>query len=166
MTLSVGDTLPQATFLTMTDDGPHEVTLAELSARGPLVLFGVPGAYTPTCDSAHLPSFIRARDKLAEAGVGTVACVSVNDPFIMRHWGQSTGALDAGIEMLADAQARFVTEVGLVFSAPVVGLINRAQRFSLLAERGVVRLLNVEAPGAGCVVSAGETLLEQMRKAA
>ena len=166
MTISVGDALPEATFLVMTDDGPQEVALSDLTARGPLVLFGVPGAYTPTCDSAHLPSFVRTREKLVKAGVATVACVSVNDPFIMRHWGESSGALDAGIEMLADPEARFVTQIGLVFSAPVVGLINRAQRFSLLAVDGVVRELNVEEPGAGCVISAGETLLDQLRNAA
>jgi len=166
MTITVGDSLPEAAFLVMTDDGPKEVSLSGLSARGPLVLFGLPGAYTPTCHSAHLPSFIRTRDRLAEAGVATVACVSVNDPFLMRHWGESTGALAAGIEMLADPEARFVTEIGLVFSAPTVGFINRSQRFSLLAEGGVVRQLNVEEPGAGCVISAGETLLDRLRKAA
>jgi cytochrome c peroxidase len=109
-----------------------------------------------------VPSFIRAKDKLMAKGVDEVICVAVNDPFVMKAWGEATGAAAAGITMLGDAESAFTTAVGMTFSAPPVGLVNRSKRYSLLAEDGVVKVLNVEDSPGACEISAGETLLDQI----
>lgn len=159
MTISAGDTLPGATLLELGAEGPQTVDLAAKLKGRKVVIFGLPGAYTRTCSSAHLPSFMRTKGQLEAKGVDEIICVSVNDPFVMGAWGQATGATAAGITMLADAESAFVNAIGLSFSAPPVGLINRFKRFAMYVEDGTIKVLHVEeAPGV-CEVSGGEAML-------
>ncbi len=159
MTISVGDNIPDATLTVMGDAGPAQVALADRLKGRKVVLFGLPGAYTGTCTTAHVPSFIRTRDQFAAKGVDEVICVSVNDPFVMGAWGTSTGASAAGITMLGDADASLTKAMGLAFTAPPVGLFDRSKRYALYAEDGVVKVLHLEENPGVCDVSGGEALL-------
>jgi glutaredoxin/glutathione-dependent peroxiredoxin len=159
MTISVGDTLPEATLLTMGANGPEGVSLhTKLTGRS-VVIFGLPGAYTGTCTTAHVPSFIRTKDALAAKGVDEIICVSVNDPFVMGAWGTSTGAAAAGIAMMGDADAKLTKAMGVEFSAPPVGLFSRSKRYALHAVDGVVKVLHLEENPGVCDVSGGEAIL-------
>lgn len=162
MAISIGDTLPDATLSRLGDAGPEAVALSDLTKGRKVVLFAVPGAYTPTCHSAHVPSFIRTKGAFADKGVDEIICVSVNDPFVMKMWGEATGATEAGITMLADAQSEFTKAIGMDFSAPPAGLIDRSKRYAMLIEDGKVVQLNPEESPGTCEISAGETLLEQL----
>ncbi|MEL7253368.1 MAG: peroxiredoxin [Pseudomonadota bacterium] len=162
MTISQGDTLPEATFIVMGEGGPEEVSLSDKTKGRKVVIFAVPGAFTPTCDSAHVPSFMRTKDALMEKGVEEIICVSVNDPFIMQKWGETTGATAAGIAMLSDAEAAFTKAIGMNFSAPPVGFVDRSQRYAMLVEDGKVSLLQVDENPGTCELSAGESLLDSM----
>jgi cytochrome c peroxidase len=162
MTIKPGDTLPDATFSKIGAKGPEMVSLSDLSQGKKLVLFGLPGAFTRTCSAAHLPSFIRTADALRAKGVDHIVCVSVNDPFVMKAWDDASGAAEAGIELLADGDAAFTKAIGMAFSAPQIGFIDRSKRYSAYIENGVVKVLNPEPEGGGCEISAGETLLEQI----
>ncbi|MFG5381561.1 MULTISPECIES: peroxiredoxin [unclassified Yoonia] len=162
MTIKVGDTLPDATLLVMSDDGPKQVPLADKVKDRKVVIFGLPGAYTGTCSTAHVPSFMITHDDFKAKGVDEIICVAVNDPFVMKAWGDSTKANDVGITMLADAESSFTTAIGMNFSAPPVGFVNRSKRYSMLVENGEVKILNAESNPGECEISAGETLLEQM----
>lgn len=162
MAISVGDQLPETTFLIFGENGPEEVPLASKLKDRKVVIFGLPGAFTRGCSVTHLPSFMRTRDAFAQKGVDEVICIAVNDPFAMTAWGQHTGATEAGITMLADAAGDFTRAIGLEFSAPVVGLYNRCQRFALMAENGVVKALNLEEEAGACKLTVGEELLAQL----
>jgi cytochrome c peroxidase len=162
MTISTGDRLPDATLLRMGADGPEPVLLSELTEGRKVALFAVPGAFTPTCSAAHVPGFVANKDALAAKGVDAILCVSVNDPFVMRAWGEATGATEAGIVMLADADGAFTKAVGLDFDAPPVGFVGRSRRYAMLVEDGTVRTLNVEESPGICKVSSAETLLGQV----
>ncbi|WP_147126407.1 peroxiredoxin [Shimia ponticola] len=162
MTISVGETLPEATLTRIGAEGPEQVALADLTKDRKVVVFAVPGAYTPTCHSAHVPSFIRTKDQFDAKGVDEIICVSVNDPFVMKAWGADTGAAEAGITMLADAESAFTTAIGMNFDAPPVGLMARSKRYAMLVENGEVKVLNAEASPGECEVSAGEGLLADM----
>ncbi len=162
MTISTGESLPAAELIELGAEGPAAVTLSDALGAGKTVIFGVPGAYTPTCSSAHVPSFIRTKDQLAEKGVDAIICVSVNDPFVMKAWGEATGATAAGIRMLGDPTGTFVKALGLDFDAPPAGLLGRAKRFTMVVEDGKVAILNVEDNPGVCELSAGETLLDQL----
>jgi cytochrome c peroxidase len=162
MAISVGDSLPEATFVKMGDAGPEEVTVSSLTEGRKVVIFGLPGAFTPTCNSAHVPSFMRTKDEFAAKGVDEIICVSVNDPFVMKAWGESTGASAAGLSMLADAASAFTGAIGLQFDAPPVGLLARSKRYAMLVEDGVVKLLQQEESPGTCEVSGGEALLAAM----
>lgn len=162
MTISTGDRLPEATLVQMGADGPEGVALSERTKGRKVVIFAVPGAFTPTCHSAHVPSFVRTRDQFAQKGVDEVICVSVNDPFVMKSWGEATGATEAGITMLGDPEAAFTKALGMEFSAPPAGLIDRSKRYAMLVDDGVVKLLHVEESPGTCEVSAGEALLAAM----
>jgi len=159
MAIEVGDRVPGASLLWKGANGPEAVELAERLAGRKVVIFGLPGAYTGTCTAAHVPSFIRTRGALAKAGVDEVICISVNDPFVMAAWGESTGATEAGITMLGDAGAAYTKAVGLAFSAPPAGFYDRTTRHALYAEDGVVKVLHLEeAPGV-CEATGGESML-------
>lgn len=162
MPISVGDRLPEVTVTRMGAGGPEPVALGDLVKGRKVVIFAVPGAYTPTCHSAHVPSFIRVKDGLGSKGVEEVICVAVNDPFVMGAWGEATGASAAGITMLADAECAFTEAIGMRFDAPPAGLIARSKRYALAAEDGVVTHLNIEENPGACEISAGETLLEAL----
>jgi cytochrome c peroxidase len=162
MAIKQGDTLPDATFVEMTADGPAPVQLADKTAGRKIVIFAVPGAFTPTCHSVHVPSFIRTKDQFDAKGVDEIICVSVNDPFVMKSWGEATGATDAGITMLGDAESLFTTGIGMEFSAPPAGLLARSKRYAMLIDNGVVTLLQEEENPGVCEVSAGEGLLASM----
>lgn len=160
MTISTGDKLPSATLMQMGAEGPEAVSLNDKTAGRKVVIFAVPGAYTPTCHSAHVPSFIRTKDALAAKGVDEVICVSVNDPFVMKSWGEATGADAAGITMLGDADASFTKAIGMDFDAPPAGLLSRSKRYAMLVDDGTVSVLQAEENPGVCEVSGGEALLD------
>lgn len=162
MSISKGDTLPDATLLRMGDDGPEQVKLSEKIAGRKVVIFAVPGAYTGVCTTAHVPSFIRTKDAFDAKGVDEIICIAANDPFVMQAWGDSTGATAAGITMLGDAESEFTKAIGMDFSAPPAGLIARSKRYAMLVEDGSVSLLHVEDNPGMCETSAGEALLDAM----
>lgn len=159
MSITVGEALPGASLLQMGANGPESVDLgAKLKGRK-VVIFAVPGAYTGVCTTAHVPSFIRTHDKFTAKGVAEIICLSVNDPFVMKAWGEATGATAAGITMLADAESTFTTAIGMDFTAPPAGLIKRSARYAMLVEDGVVKVLHREESPGVCETSAGEGLL-------
>lgn len=162
MTISIGDTLPNATLLQMGEEGPEQVVLADKLRDRKVVIFGLPGAFTGTCSTAHVPSFMVTYDDFMAKGVDEIICISVNDPFVMKAWGESTRALETGITMLADAESEFTKAVGMNFSAAPVGFVDRSKRYSMLVENGTVLILNAEDSPGVCEISAGETLLEAM----
>ncbi|WP_317055980.1 peroxiredoxin [Roseovarius rhodophyticola] len=162
MTLSTGDKLPEASLLQLGADGPEAVSLSEKTNGRKVVIFAVPGAYTPTCHSAHVPSFIRTKDALAAKGVDEIICVSVNDPFTMKAWGEATGATKAGITMLSDADSSFTKAIGMNFDAPPAGLFGRSLRYAMVVEDGAVTVLNAEESPGVCETSAGETILDAL----
>lgn len=162
MTLSTGDRVPSATFIEIGEAGPAPVTTAALLAGRKVALFAVPGAYTGVCSTQHVPSFIRAAGGLKNKGVEEILCVSVNDPFVMKAWGEATGAAKAGIRMLADADGAFTRAIGMEFSRAEAGLLGRSRRYAMLIDDGAVTILNVEASPGQCEISAGETLLAQI----
>ena len=162
MTISAGDKLPDAMLVKMSEEGPEGISVSSLTEGRNVVIFAVPGAYTGVCTTAHVPSFIRTKDEFMERGVEEIICVSVNDPFVMENWGQSTGATDAGIVMVGDAEAKFTKALGMEFSAPPVGLIDRSKRYAMLVMDGEVKALNVEDTPGECGISAGEGLLDEM----
>ncbi|MFK7939745.1 MAG: peroxiredoxin [Roseovarius sp.] len=162
MTLSVGDTLPDASLGHMGADGPEQVNLSDKLAGRKVVIFAVPGAYTPTCHSAHVPSFVRTKADFDAKGVDEIICVSVNDPFVMKSWGDDTGANAAGITMLGDAEASFTKAIGMEFSAPPAGLIDRSKRYAMVVEDGKVTVLQAEESPGVCDVSGGEALLQSL----
>lgn len=162
MTISVGDRLPEASFVVMTDKGPHQVSLGDKLKGRKVVVFAVPGAFSNTCDVAHVPSFIRTREALAAKGVEEILCIAVNDPFVMKAWGESTGATKAGITMLADSAGDYTRAIGMDFDAPVVGFHGRAIRHAMLVEGGEVKILLLEEGRGVCEATAGEALLAAM----
>jgi peroxiredoxin len=157
MTLKVGDTLPAATFMHMSADGPAPLSSDALFAGKTVLLFNVPGAFTPTCSAKHLPGFIDHADTLKAKGIDTVACLAVNDVFVMNAWGKDAGAGDK-VLMLADGNGAFIKAIGLEMDASKFGMGTRGQRFSLIAKDGVVTQLNIEAPGEFKVSSAEHAL--------
>jgi len=162
MTLSTGDKLPDATLLTLGENGPEEVALSARTAGRKVVIFAVPGAYTPTCSAAHVPSFVRTKGQFDAKGVDEIICVSVNDPFVMNAWGEATGASEAGITMLGDAQSAFTKAIGMDFDAPPAGLLARSKRYAMYVEDGTVKVLHVEESPGTCEVTAGESLLAEI----
>ncbi len=161
MPIAVGDRLPDATFKVRTPDGLKDVTVAELTAGKKVVLFAVPGAFTPTCHAKHVPSFLAQLDALKAKGVDTVACVAVNDAFVLDAWAKQCGA-EGKILFLADGNATFTKAIGMDFDGSGFGLGVRSKRYAMLVEDGVVKILNVEeAPGV-MERSSAEALLAQM----
>ena len=159
MTITVGTVLPEATLLRMGDNGAEGVSLASRLKGRNVVIFGLPGAFTSTCTTAHVPSFMRVTEKLAAKGVDEVICLSVNDPFVMQAWGDSTGAAAHGISFLADADASFTKAAGLAFSVPHLGFFDRSKRYALYAVDGVVKVLNMGKETGACEISGGEAML-------
>jgi peroxiredoxin len=160
MTIKIGDTLPSGSFMTPTAEGPAPLTTDALFKGKTVALFAVPGAFTPTCSAKHLPGFKQHAADLKAKGIDAIACLSVNDVFVMKAWAQDQGISDE-VVMLADGGAVWTKALGLDFDASKFGMGVRAQRFSLIAKDGVVSQLNVEEPGA-FEVSSAEYLLEHL----
>lgn len=147
MTIAVGDKLPDAVFKVRTPDGLKDMSTADVFAGKKVALFAVPGAFTPTCHARHLPSYVERHDELRAKGVDTIACVSVNDAFVLDAWGKA-GEVGDKVLMLADGNAAFTKAVGLDFDGTAYGFGTRSKRYSMLVEDGVVRSVSVEdAPG-------------------
>ena len=159
MTISVGDTLPDATLLRMGADGPEELSMSSLTAGRKVVIFGLPGAFTRTCTAAHVPSFMRTKKDFDAKGVDDIICVAVNDPFVMQAWGESTGADAAGLTLVGDAASEFTKAIGMEFDAPPVGFISRSKRFAMMVDNGVVKVLHAEESPGVCETSGGEAML-------
>jgi peroxiredoxin len=157
MTIQVGDTIPTMKLMQATAEGPKEVSTDELF-KGKVVLFAVPGAFTPTCSAKHLPGFVQNAAAFAEKGVDKIVCLAVNDAFVMGAWGKDQG-VDGKIVMLADGSAAFTKALGLELDLVPRGMGVRSQRFALVAVDGKVTHLAVEPPG-GFDVSKAESLLE------
>jgi peroxiredoxin len=158
MTLSVGDPIPDVNVMTMGANGPTPVQTGEVLGKGKVVLFAVPGAFTPTCSDYHLPSYLIRYDDLKAKGVDTIACISVNDPFVMGAWGDAQQVGDR-VLMLADGNGDFTRAVGLEMDGSGFGLGTRSPRYAAVIEDGVVTALHVE-PGSGLSVSAADSILE------
>jgi peroxiredoxin len=147
MAISVGDRLPDATFAVMGGEGPDQKTTADIFGGKKVVLFAVPGAFTPTCSKQHLPGFVANADKIKAKGIDAIACTAVNDVFVMDAWGKSAGAGD-NVVMLADGSADFAKKLGLEMDLSERGLGMRSKRYAMIVEDGVVKALEVEdAPG-------------------
>ena len=157
MTIKAGDSIPSVKLMQATAEGPKEVSTDELFKGKTVVLFGVPGAFTPTCSAKHLPGFVTHADALKAKGVDVIACVSVNDAFVMGAWGKDQGITDQ-VVMLADGSAVFAKALGLELDLTARGLGVRCQRFALVAKDGKVTHVGVEAAGA-FEVSKAETIL-------
>jgi peroxiredoxin (alkyl hydroperoxide reductase subunit C) len=157
MTIQVGDRIPAATLHYKTDDGIQKISTEELFGGKKVVLFALPGAYTPTCSAKHLPGFVANAGAIKEKGVDTIACLSVNDAFVMGAWGKDQNVGDS-VMMLADGNAELTKALGLELDASGAGMGLRCQRFAMVVEDGQVTKLNIEAPGA-FEVSSAEAIL-------
>jgi glutaredoxin/glutathione-dependent peroxiredoxin len=162
MTIQVGDRLPDVPLAIGTAEGPKPTTSGEFFRGKRVALFAVPGAFTPTCSARHLPSYVEKAQDLKRAGVDEIACISVNDPFVMAAWGKADGSNE--ITMLADGNGAFADAVGLAMDGSKFGMGKRSQRYSMIVDDGVVEQLNVEAPGEYRASSA-EYMLEQLATA-
>lgn len=160
MTIQAGDRIPDGKLKMMGKDGPMNVDAAELLGQGRVVLFSVPGAFTPTCDAKHLPGFIEKAAALKAKGVGKLVCLAVNDVFVMNAWGKSAGVGDA-IVMAADGNGDYSRTLGLEMDGRGFGMGMRGKRFALVIEDGVVRQVHVEAPGE-FKVSSADYILSQL----
>lgn len=146
--------------MTLGENGPEPVDLAGKVKGRKVVIFAVPGAFTPTCHSAHVPSFIRQKDALKAKGVDEIICVAVNDPWVMNAWAEATGAVADGITMLSDASGAFTKAIGMDFDAEPVGFSGRSKRYAMMAEDGVVKVLHAEESPGTCEISGGEAMVE------
>jgi len=160
MSIAVGDKMPAGEFTVMGADGPQKVTTQQLFGGKKVVLFSVPGAFTPTCSAKHLPGFVDHADALKAKGVDTIACLAVNDVFVMSAWGKA-GNVGDKVVMLADGNGAYAKALGLELDASGFGMGTRSKRFSMIVEDGTVKQLNIEPPGAFGVSSA-ETALSQL----
>jgi peroxiredoxin len=160
MAIKVGDALPKVNFMTPTADGPAPISTDDVFKGKRVALFAVPGAFTPTCSAKHLPGFKEHAAELKAKGVDTIACVSVNDVFVMKAWAKDQG-VEGQILMLADGNGEFTHALGLEMDGSKFGLGQRSQRYSLVAKDGVVEKLNIEA-GGEFKVSAADYMLAQL----
>ena len=160
MTIKVGDAIPSMKLMMATAEGPKEITTDEIFKGKKVVLFAVPGAFTPTCSARHLPGFVQNAEAFRGKGVDTVACISVNDGFVMGAWGKDQGT-DGKVLMLADGSAAFAKALGLELDLMARGMGVRSQRYALVAQDGKVTHLAVEPPG-GFEVSKAESILAQV----
>jgi peroxiredoxin len=160
MAISVGDKVPEVKLMTMTAEGPRPVQSGEVLGSGKVVLFAVPGAFTPTCSDHHLPGFVLRADDLKAKGVDTVACIAVNDPFVMGAWGQVQNT-EGAVTMLADGNGEFTAAMGLEMDGSGFGLGTRSQRYAAIIEDGVVTDLMVESKP-GVEVSSADSVLAKL----
>ena len=160
--IKVGDKVPSATLRMLGPEGPKAISTDELFGPGKkVVAFAVPGAFTPTCSAKHVPSFVAGYDRLKAKGVDAVACISVNDAFVMGAWGQNQNVNDK-VMMLADGNGEFTRALGLEMDASKYGMGKRSQRYSMLIENGVVKQLNVEPAAGNVEASSAEAMLKAL----
>lgn len=162
MGLEVGQAFPDGSVLTMGGERPAQVDLGDKLKGRKVVIFALPGAFTGTCSTAHLPSFVRTAKAIREKGVDEVICLSVNDPFTLSAWGTQLGADEAGITMLADADGSVTRALGQDFSAPQAGLIGRSKRYVAVIEDGTITHVGAEAAPGECAISSGEAVLDAL----
>ena len=160
MTIKVGDKVPSVKLKQMTAEGVKEVSTDDFFKGKKVVLFALPGAFTPTCSAKHLPGFVQNAETIKAKGVDAIACLSVNDAFVMNAWGKDQKA-DGKVTMLADGNGDFTRAVGLELDATANGLGKRSKRYAMVVDNGVVKTLNVEAPGA-FEVSSAEAILKAL----
>jgi peroxiredoxin len=160
MTIKAGEKMPEGSFTQMTKDGPQKLTSEQLFAGKTVVLFSVPGAFTPTCDAKHLPGFVELADQIKAKGVDTIACTAVNDVFVMNAWGKH-GNVGEKILMLADGNGAYVKSLGLEMDGSKFGMGMRGQRFAIIVKNGVATQVDIEKPGE-FKVSAAEHVLTQL----
>ncbi len=160
MAIKADDRMPSGTLKTMTKDGPKDVTTDDLFKGKKVVLFSVPGAFTPTCDAKHLPGFVQLADQIHAKGVDTIACMAVNDVFVMNAWGKASGVADK-IVMLADGNGDYAKALGLELDAKGYGMGTRGQRFAIIVKDGVAEQVDIEAAGQ-FKVSSAEHVLSQL----
>lgn len=157
MTIKVGDKIPSGTLHASSPDGPQAVTTEELFGGKKVVLFAVPGAFTPTCSAKHLPGFVEKAEEIKAKGVDSIVCLSVNDPFVMGAWGEDQ-KVGEKVQMVADGSGTLTEAMGLTFDLTEKGLGKRSQRYAMLVDDGVVKVLNLEEAGAFEVSSADAML--------
>jgi len=162
MAIKAGERMPAGKFKRMTKEGPKDITADELFKGKTVVLFSVPGAFTPTCDAKHLPGFVQLADQIRAKGVDTIACMAVNDVFVMNAWGKAQGVGDK-VLMLADGNGEYAKALGLELDASGFGMGTRGQRFAIVARDGVATRVEVEQPGQ-FKVSAAEAILGQLEQ--
>jgi glutaredoxin/glutathione-dependent peroxiredoxin len=160
MAISVGDRIPDVKLMTVTEDGVAPVQSGEVLGKGKVVLFAVPGAFTPTCSDHHLPGFVLRAEDIKAKGVDTIACIAVNDVFVMGAWGDAQGTGDK-VTMLADGNGEFAAEMGLTLDGSGFGLGTRSQRYAAIIDDGVVTELMVE-PNPGLDASSAESVLAKL----
>jgi peroxiredoxin len=160
MTIKVGDRMPEGSFGIMTKDGPGSISTKDLFSDRKVVLFAVPGAFTPTCSMNHLPGYVKHAGEFREKGVDTIACMSVNDTFVMDAWGKDRQVGDK-VLMLADGNGIYAKALGLELDASGFGMGKRSQRFAIVVDNGIVKQLHVEAPRE-FKVSAAESVLKAL----
>ena len=158
MAISVGDSVPSVKLKTITEEGMSDISTAELFGGKKVVLFALPGAFTPTCSAKHLPGFVQKAGDFKSKGVDAIACLAVNDAFVMNAWGKDQGVGDS-LMMLADGNAEFTQAMGLEMDGSGFGMGTRSQRYAMVVDNGTVTALNVEEPGAFDVSSA-EAMLD------
>lgn len=161
MALSVGDTIPNVKLTTLTAEGLKPVESGDVLGKGKVVLFAVPGAFTPTCSDHHLPGFVMQADEILAKGVDRIACIAVNDPFVMGAWGNAQGTGDK-ILMLADGNGDFAAQTGLELDLSGIGLGKRSQRYAAILEDGVVQEIFVETNSGGVDVSSSDAVLKAL----
>jgi peroxiredoxin len=160
MTIKAGERMPEGKFKTMGEKGPQELSTAQLFEGKRVVLFSVPGAFTPTCDAKHLPGYVELADKLRAKGIDTVACMAVNDVFVMNAWGKASNA-SGKVLMLADGNGDYARALGLELDGRGFGMGMRGQRFAIVVDNGVAKQVDIEAPGQ-FKVSAADAVLAQL----
>ena len=160
MSIKVGDKIPSVDLFVMGEKGPQKVSTDELFSGKKVVLFALPGAFTPTCSAAHLPGYVVHGDAIKAKGVDSIICLSVNDAFVMDAWGKAQNVED-GITMAGDGNGDFTRAIGLEMDGSGVGLGTRSQRYAMIVDNGVVTALNVEAPRT-FEVSSAEAILKQL----
>jgi glutaredoxin/glutathione-dependent peroxiredoxin len=160
MSIRVGETLPNASFVRRGADGPEAVDLGSLTKGRRIVIVAVPGAFTPTCHSAHMPTIIAEHDTIRARGVDEVIVLAVNDMHVMKMWGQVTGAEAAGITLLADVDSGFTKAIGMEFTAAAAGMFDRSSRYVMIVDDGVVTRFQVEDNAGNCAMTGGQAILD------
>lgn len=161
MAISVGDKIPSVTVKTMADGQMKDITTDEIFGGKKVVLFAVPGAFTPTCHLKHLPGFIEKAGVFKQKGIDTVACVAVNDPFVLDVWGKAAGA-EGKVMLLSDGNCEFTNEIGMGFDGSAIGLGTRSKRYAMVVDDGVVTVLHTEDSPGVAEVSTAEAILQEV----